>query len=157
MWCSKITKNKWDTCLIDATIPCILIKLYKQHIMIILLHSQSHWNRKYKTNKRFWQKSNGSQGIFFKRSNKSEIYSSNNKWYHKSGIFVKHACKNSKKRWHWAKAYLIFVTSTTSSAGVKIFRLVSKKCDLVCFGVKIMNFVFFGVKKSGISVFLVSV
>ena len=54
-------------------------------------------------------------------------------------------------------AYLIFVTSTTSSAGVKIFRLVSKKCELVCFGVKIMNFVFFGVKKSGISVFLVSV
>ena len=33
----------------------------------------------------------------------------------------------------------------------------SKKCELVCFGVKIMNFVFFGVKKSGISVFLVSV
>ena len=54
-------------------------------------------------------------------------------------------------------AYLKFVTSTTSGAGVKIFRLVSKKCELVCFGVKIMNFVFFGVKKSGISVFLVPV
>ena len=53
-------------------------------------------------------------------------------------------------------SYLIFVTSTTSSAGVKIFRLVSKKCKLVCFCVKIMNFVFFCVKKSGISVFLVS-
>ena len=53
--------------------------------------------------------------------------------------------------------YLIFVTSTTSGAGVKIFRPVSKKCELFCFGVKIMNFVFFGVKKSGISVFLVSV
>ena len=53
--------------------------------------------------------------------------------------------------------YLIFVTSTTSSAGVKIFRPVSKKCELFCFGVKIMNFVFFGVKKSGISVFLVSI
>ena len=38
-----------------------------------------------------------------------------------------------------------------------LLRLVSKKCKLVCFGVKIMNFVFFGVKKSGISVFLVSV
>ena len=47
-------------------------------------------------------------------------------------------------------AYLIFVTSTISSAGVK-------KCELVCFGVKIMKFVLFGVKKSGISVFLVSV
>ena len=34
---------------------------------------------------------------------------------------------------------------------------VKKKCELVCFGVKIMNFVFFGVKKSGISVFLVSI
>ena len=33
----------------------------------------------------------------------------------------------------------------------------SKKCELVCFSVKIMNFVFFGVKKSGIGVFLVSV
>ena len=32
-----------------------------------------------------------------------------------------------------------------------------KKCELVCFSVKIMKFVFFGVKKSGISVFLVSV
>ena len=53
--------------------------------------------------------------------------------------------------------YLIFVTSTTSGAGVKIFRPVSKKCELFCFGVKIMNFVFFGVKKSGISVFLVSI
>ena len=38
-----------------------------------------------------------------------------------------------------------------------IFRLVSKKCKLVCFGVEIMIFLFFGVKKSGISVFLVSV
>ena len=55
------------------------------------------------------------------------------------------------------KAYLIFVTSTTSGAGVKIFRPVSKKCELVCFSVKIMNFVSFGVKKSGIGVFLVSV
>ena len=54
-------------------------------------------------------------------------------------------------------AYLKFVTSTTSGAGVKIFRPVSKKCELVCFSVKIMNFVFFGVKKSGIGVFLVSV
>ena len=53
--------------------------------------------------------------------------------------------------------YLKFVTSTTSGAGVKIFRPVSKKCELFCFGVKIMNFVFFGVKKSGISVFLVSI
>ena len=53
--------------------------------------------------------------------------------------------------------YLIFVTSTTSSAGVKIFRLVSKKCELLCFSVKIINFVFFAVKKSGIGVFLVSV
>ena len=35
--------------------------------------------------------------------------------------------------------------------------LVSKKCELVCFGVKIMKFVLLGVKKSGISVFLVSV
>ena len=52
--------------------------------------------------------------------------------------------------------YLIFVTSTTSSAGVKIFRLVPRKCELVCIGVKIINFVFFGVEKSGISVFLVS-
>ena len=49
--------------------------------------------------------------------------------------------------------YLIFVTSTTSGAGVKIFRPVSNKCELVCFSVKIMNFVFFGVKKSGIGVF----
>ena len=32
-----------------------------------------------------------------------------------------------------------------------------KKCELLFFGVKIMNFVFFGVKKSGISVFLVLV
>ena len=32
----------------------------------------------------------------------------------------------------------------------------STKCELVCFGVKILNFVYFGVKKSGISVFLVS-
>ena len=55
------------------------------------------------------------------------------------------------------RPYLKFVTSTTSGAGVKIFRPVSKKCELVCFSVKIMNFVFFGVKKSGISVFLVSV
>ena len=53
--------------------------------------------------------------------------------------------------------YLIFVTSATSGAGVKIFKVVSKKCELVCFGVKIMNFVVFGVKKSRISVFLVSV
>ena len=53
--------------------------------------------------------------------------------------------------------YLKIVTSTTSGAGVKIFRPVSKKCELVCFSVKIMNFVFFGVKKSGIGVFLVSV
>ena len=52
--------------------------------------------------------------------------------------------------WDSLSAYLIFVTSTTSSAGVKIFRLVSKSLELVCFGVKIMNF---GVKKSGISVF----
>ena len=38
------------------------------------------------------------------------------------------------------------------------FQAGVKKCELVCFGVKIMNFVFFfGVKKSGISVFLVSV
>ena len=44
-------------------------------------------------------------------------------------------------------AYLIVVTSTTSGAGVKIFRLVSKKCEITCFGVKIMNFVFFVVKK----------
>ena len=43
--------------------------------------------------------------------------------------------------------YLIVVTSTTSGAGVKIFRLVSKKCEIKCFGVKIMNFVFFVVKK----------
>ena len=35
--------------------------------------------------------------------------------------------------------------------------LVSKKCELVCFGVENMNFVFFCVKKSGISLFLVSV
>ena len=32
-----------------------------------------------------------------------------------------------------------------------------KKCELVCFGVKIMIFCFCGVKKSGFSVFLVSV
>ena len=44
-------------------------------------------------------------------------------------------------------AYLIVVTSTTSGAGVKIFRLVSKKCEITCFGVKIMNFVLFVVKK----------
>ena len=56
-----------------------------------------------------------------------------------------------------AQPYLKFVTSTTSGAGVKIFRPVSKKCELVCFSVKIINFVFFGVKKSGIGVFLVSV
>ena len=31
-----------------------------------------------------------------------------------------------------------------------------KKCELVCFGVKIWNLLFFGVGKSGISVFLVS-
>ena len=31
-----------------------------------------------------------------------------------------------------------------------------KKCEFVCFGVKILNFVYFGVKKSRISVFLVS-
>ena len=55
-----------------------------------------------------------------------------------------------------AFSYLIFVNSTTSSAGVKIFKLVTKKCELVCFG--LVNFLFFfGVKKSGISVFLVSV
>ena len=60
--------------------------------------------------------------------------------------------------WSWSRrTYLKFVTSTTSGAGVKIFRPVSKKCELVCFSVKIMNFVFFGVKKSGICVFLVSV
>ena len=44
-------------------------------------------------------------------------------------------------------AYLIVVTSTTSGAGVKIFRLVSKKCKLVCFGVKIMNLFFFWCQK----------
>ena len=55
-----------------------------------------------------------------------------------------------------ASSYLKFVTSTSSGAGVKIFRLVSKKCELVYFGVKIMNFVVFGVKKSRIRVFLVS-
>ena len=55
-----------------------------------------------------------------------------------------------------SESYLIFVTSATSSTGVKIFKVVSKKCELVCFSVKIMNFVFFGVKKSGIGVFLVS-
>ena len=38
--------------------------------------------------------------------------------------------------------YLIFVTSTTSGAGVKIFRPVSKKCILVCFSVKIMKLCF---------------
>ena len=37
------------------------------------------------------------------------------------------------------------------------FQAGVKKCELVCFGVKIMIFCFFGVKKSGISVFLVSV
>ena len=56
-----------------------------------------------------------------------------------------------------AQTYLKFVTSTTSGAGVKIFRPVSKKCESVCFSVKIMNFELFGVKKSGIGVFLVSV
>ena len=35
-------------------------------------------------------------------------------------------------------------------------QLFVKKCELVCVGVKILNFVYFGVKKSGISVFLVS-
>ena len=38
----------------------------------------------------------------------------------------------------------------------KIFSLLSKRCKLVCFGAKILNFVHFGVNKSGISVFLVS-
>ena len=33
---------------------------------------------------------------------------------------------------------------------------ITRWCELVCFGVKILNFVYFGVKKSGISVFLVS-
>ena len=42
------------------------------------------------------------------------------------------------------EAYLIFVTS---SDGVKIFRLVSKRCELVCFGVKITIFVFFWCQK----------
>ena len=54
-------------------------------------------------------------------------------------------------------AYLRFVTSTTSSAIVKIFRLVSKKCELVFWCENHEFCVFFGVKKSGISVFLVSV
>ena len=56
------------------------------------------------------------------------------------------------------RTYLIFVTSTTSRVLVSKFSgRCQKKCKLVCFGVKIMNFVFFGVKKSGISVFLVSI
>ena len=68
-------------------------------------------------------------------------------------------CSQLQTSFHWEELtpYLKFVTSTTSGAGVKIFRPVSKKCELVCFSVKIMNFVFFGVKKSGIGVFLVSV
>ena len=37
-----------------------------------------------------------------------------------------------------------------------MFSLLSKKCELVCVGVKILNVVYFGVKKSGISVFFVS-
>ena len=37
------------------------------------------------------------------------------------------------------------------------FKAGVKKCELVCFLVKIKNFVFFSVKKSRISVFLVSV
>ena len=43
------------------------------------------------------------------------------------------------------RAYLGFVP------GVKIFSLFVKKCELLCFGVKILNFVSFGVKKSGVS------
>ena len=38
-----------------------------------------------------------------------------------------------------------------------LFSVWCKKCNFLCFGVIIMNFVFFGVKKTGISVFLVSV
>ena len=53
--------------------------------------------------------------------------------------------------------YLIFVTSTTSSAGVKFSGWCQIKYELVCLGVKIVKLVFFGGKKSGISVFLVSV
>lgn len=49
--------------------------------------------------------------------------------------------------------YLRFVPYTTS---VKMFSLLLKKSELVCVGVKILNVVYFGVKKSGISVLLVS-
>ena len=35
------------------------------------------------------------------------------------------------------QSYLIFVTCTTCGAGVKNFSLVSKNCELVCFGVNI--------------------
>ena len=52
--------------------------------------------------------------------------------------------------------YLIFVPGTTGSAGVKCSAWCQTKCERVCFGVKILNFVFFGVNKSGISAFLVS-
>ena len=52
--------------------------------------------------------------------------------------------------------YLRFVHGTSGSAGVKMFSPLSKKSELECFGVKILNFVYFGVKKSEISVFLVS-
>ena len=54
------------------------------------------------------------------------------------------------------EAYPRFVPGTTGSVIVKMFSLLSKKCELVCVGVKILNFVYFGVNKSGISVFLVS-
>ena len=49
--------------------------------------------------------------------------------------------------------YLIFVPG---SAGVKCSAWCQTKYERVCFGVKILDFVFFGVKKSGISAFLVS-
>ena len=60
---------------------------------------------------------------------------------------------------------MIFVPGTTGSAVVKMFskckmqnvvyfgvknvQPLVKKCDLVCFGVRILNVVYFGVKKIG--------
>ena len=50
------------------------------------------------------------------------------------------------KSLRYTQAYLRFVTGTTGSAGVKMFSLLSKNLMCVCFGVKILNFVYFGVK-----------
>ena len=47
----------------------------------------------------------------------------------------------------YLEPYLIFVTCTTCGAGVKNSSLVLKYCKLVCFGVKICNFVSFWCQK----------